>query len=389
MSAPRLDASEDSCGGASKVAETVARALPMSSPDDVCAAVLGHDRVRVRGGGSKPALARPDDGTIVLDMRGVSGILEYEPGEYTFTARAGTTIAEVQQALARHAQVLPFDPPLVLRGATLGGTLAAGLSGSGRYRHGGVRDFVLGVRFVDGRGRLVTGGGKVVKNAAGFDLPKLMVGSLGRLGVLLEISCKVFPLPEACGTIRRPVARLDEAVALVQRLTRLPWDIAALDIVIADATTCRVDVRLAGLAGALQDRLDRLRMELGGGEVLLGDEEDRIWRVAREFEWVPPECLLVKVPVTPGRIAVVDAAIERGCAARRYVAGGQVGWLAWREPTAALDDELRARGLGGLVVQGPATSNPLVGARDGGAFAERVKQAIDPLNRFGPDLRKT
>ena len=129
----------------------------------------------------------------MLDLSRLSGVLEYEPGEFTFTALAGTPLASVDSLLAEHGQYLPFDPPLAERGATLGGTVAAGLSGPGRYRYGGVRDFILGVRFVDGAGALVRGGGKVVKNAAGFDLPKLMVGSLGQLGVLVELTLQSLP----------------------------------------------------------------------------------------------------------------------------------------------------------------------------------------------------
>src|SRR5690606_27154197 len=145
--------------------------------------VRTHDRLHVRGGGTKTALSRPADGAALLATSGLSGILEYEPGEFTFTARAGTPLSEIERALAENGQYLPFDPPLVKHGAPLGGTIAAGLSGSGRQRCGGVRDFLIGVRFVDGQGQLVRGGGKVVKNAAGFDLPKLLIGSVGRLGV--------------------------------------------------------------------------------------------------------------------------------------------------------------------------------------------------------------
>src|SRR6266851_2564262 len=149
--------------------------------DEVQKAVAESARVVVRGAGTKGGLCAPDGDATVLDLSTLSGVLEYEPGEFTFTALAGTPVATVNRLLAEHGQYLPFDPPLVERGATLGGTVAAGLSGSGRYRFGGVRDFIIGVRFVDGQGQLVRGGGKVVKNAAGFDLPKLMVGSLGRL----------------------------------------------------------------------------------------------------------------------------------------------------------------------------------------------------------------
>src|SRR5687767_7639171 len=134
------------------------------SPDSlaaVCAAVRGHRCLLPSGGGTKPALSRAPEGVVRLDMRGLSGIVEYEPDEFAFTALAGTPLAVVQAELANNGQYLPFDRPLATEGATLGGTVAAGLSGPGRLRYGGVRDFIVGVQWVDGRGELIRGGGKV------------------------------------------------------------------------------------------------------------------------------------------------------------------------------------------------------------------------------------
>ncbi len=182
-------------------------------------------RILARGRGTKRPLSTPPDGAVVLDISGLSGIIEYEPGEFTFTALAGTPIAEIAAALAGHGQFLPFDPPLADAGATLGGTVAAGLSGPGRYRYGGVRDFILGIRYVDGAGEVVRTGGKVVKNAAGFDISKLMAGSLGSLGVLVELTFKVFPKPEAYATLRVPHPTLDAALATLHRLTGSQMDL--------------------------------------------------------------------------------------------------------------------------------------------------------------------
>ena len=112
-------------------------------------------RILAHGRGTKPPLSTSPDDAVTLDVSGLSGIIEYEPGEFTFTALAGTPIEDIAAALAEHGQFLPFDPPLVEAGATLGGTVAAGLSGPGRYRYGGVRDFVLGIRYVDGAGEVV------------------------------------------------------------------------------------------------------------------------------------------------------------------------------------------------------------------------------------------
>jgi glycolate oxidase FAD binding subunit len=359
--------------------------------EDVCHAVAAADRVCVRGGGTKPALSRGRAPACRIDLGGLSGIVEYQPTEYTFTALAGTPVAELQTVLAAHGQALPFDPPLAGRGATLGGTVAAGLSGSGSYRYGGLRDFILGVRFVDGQARIVAGGGKVVKNAAGFDLPKLMVGSLGRLGVLLEITMKVFPRPEAHVTLRLETRDMPHVVSLLQQLGRSTWDLAAVDVIVSDAapTVC---VRLAGAAEALAARGDALRRMLGG-EILEDRDDENVWREAADFTWVPREAMLVKVPMTSGRIISLEDVLSPPATARRYAVGGQVLWIAWRAEPQQLDAGLRSLGLTGLVVAAPPEASdgasavgdwPLIGAVAPGAFGERVKHAIDPTNRFGP-----
>jgi glycolate oxidase FAD binding subunit len=345
-------------------------------------------RILPRGGGTKTDLSSPLDGETLIDVAGLSGMVEYEPGEFTFTALAGTPIAEIAATLAENGQFLPFDPPLVEAGATLGGTVAAGLSGPGRYRYGGVRDFILGVRYVDGTGEAVRMGGKVVKNAAGFDVPKLMVGSLGAFGVLVELTFKVFPEPEAYATLRVPHPSLEAALAALYRLTSSQMDLFALDLEPGpDGAT--LWVRLGGLAGALPERLARLRGLAGEGEVIAEDADATHWRAEREFLWRPGDAALVKVPVTPGRIPKLDAGLEgfvnlRGLAPRRYSAGAQVARIAWPGSLDELDATLKRLELSGLVVLGQpgATRSARLGVRAGESFERRVKAALDPETRF-------
>lgn len=348
-------------------------------------AVRAHSRLLPRGAGTKPALSTPPPGVTALDLTGLSGLVEYDPGEFTFTALAGTPVADVQALLAEHGQYLPFDPMLAERGATLGGTVASGLSGPGRYRYGGVRDFILGVRWVDGAGQVLHGGGKVVKNAAGFDFPKLMVGSLGRLGVLVEVTFKVFPRPQAYATLRREYPRLEQALEAVYTLYRSQLDLEALDLR-PDARSAGLYVRLGGLAEALPARLDRLAALLGGGDILEGGDEAALWRDVRELAWAPQDAALVKVPLTPRRIAALDAALDAGGSRRRYSGGGQVVWIAWPGPVEALHQVLAAQGLSGLMVFGdPGERGPLLGApRSDHAFARRVRAALDAAGRWGP-----
>ena len=139
---------------------TASTARP-SSASEIQEIVRTLPRMHLRGGGSKPALSTPPTDSLLLDLSGLSGLVEYEPAEYTFTAQAGTPVADIQAVLAKEGQYLPFDPPLAAAGATLGGIVAAGTSGAGRVRYGGVRDFLIGTRFVDGRGELLRDGGSI------------------------------------------------------------------------------------------------------------------------------------------------------------------------------------------------------------------------------------
>ncbi len=352
--------------------------LTITSVEELQATVRSGASLLPVGGGSKSGLARPPEGATTLDLAGLAGIIEYEPGEFTFTARAGTPIAQVNAALAEHGQALPFDPPLVERGATLGGAVACGLNGPGRQRYGGVRDFLIGVRFVDGQGRLVRGGGKVVKNAAGFDLPKLMVGSLGRLGVLTEVSFKVFPGPASFATL---AARFDDAAGLYAALTKLAlstFDIEALDASPQDATLW---VRVGGFPAALGERLAGLRSLLGVGAAMAEDEERAFWRGQREFAWLPAGNALVKTPINLAVLPALAAALASAGAVWRCSAGGNVAWIAWPGELSTLDALLTGLSLSGLVALGNPTK-PLIGVQNGGPFLRRIKNALDPQNKF-------
>ena len=173
-------------------------------------AAAEHTHVRIRGSGAKDfyGLALIGD---VLDTRPCSGILEYEPTELVLTASAGTPLREVEAAIAKNGQMLPFEPPHFGTAATLGGSVACGFSGPRRATAGSARDFVLGVRMLNGLGEDLHFGGKVMKNVAGYDLSRLMTGSFGTLGLITEVSLKVLPVPGQELTLR---LEMDEAAAL-------------------------------------------------------------------------------------------------------------------------------------------------------------------------------
>ena len=166
----------------------------------------------IHGGNTKSFYGAKTIGEAV-DMRAYSGIIAYQPRELVLTVRAGTPLAQIEAAMASEMQMLPFEPPHFGAGATIGGTVAAGLSGPRRPYTGAVRDFVLGTRIVNGKGEDLHFGGRVIKNVAGYDVSRLMTGAMGTLGVLLDISFKVLPKPALEATLRY---EMDQATAIQQ-----------------------------------------------------------------------------------------------------------------------------------------------------------------------------
>jgi len=351
--------------------------------DDVEAlreAVRSGPRVLPVGGATKPALSTPPDGDVVaLDVTPLRGVVDYDPAELTLTARAGTPVAEVAAARAEHGQYLPFDPPLAAAGATLGGVVAAATSGPGALRYGTVRDFVIGLQLVDGTGELVSGGGRVVKNAAGFDLPKLMVGSMGRLGVLVQVSLKVFPRPRATATVAFALPSLERALAALALLARGPVELDALDL----EPPGRLIARLAGEPGALAARVSRIAAVV---DAAAEEVDATAWDGAAAFDWLPDGARLVRVGLTLRSVAALDAALAAAGARARYSNGANVAWVAWPgdRPLDALDAALRELGLPGMALTG-APGRPLLGAHGGGAFLARLRAALDPHGRFLED----
>ncbi|MGA7951533.1 MAG: glycolate oxidase subunit GlcE [Thiobacillaceae bacterium] len=178
--------------------------------DRIRAAHAAGSPLVIQGGVSKSFYGNACTGD-VLDTRTLSGIVDYQPKELVLTAQAGTPLADIEALLAESNQMLAFEPPHFSGAATLGGCVASGLSGPRRPYAGSVRDFVLGVRMIDGNGQALRFGGQVIKNVAGYDVSRLMVGSLGTLGMITEVSLKVLPRPAADTTLQFEVS---EAAAI-------------------------------------------------------------------------------------------------------------------------------------------------------------------------------
>ena len=231
--------------------------------DDLSAAIRAahdsHTPLRIRGAGSKDFYGGMLAGD-VLDVSGYSGIVAYEPTELYITARCGTPLAEVEAALAEKNQMLACEPPR-FGGATVGGCVAAGLSGPRRQQAGAVRDFVLGVKLVDGSGQMLDFGGQVMKNVAGYDVSRLLAGSMGTLGVLAEVTLKVLPRPVAERTL---VFTLGEGEA-IRRLNE--WGGQPLPVSASFWHDGKLWLRLSGARAAV----DAACRKLGGSLVPQGD----------------------------------------------------------------------------------------------------------------------
>jgi glycolate oxidase FAD binding subunit len=349
-----------------------------ASVTELAEMVPSRPRWQLRAGGTKSALSSSHGDVPVLDVSGLSGILEYQPEECTLTALAGTRVADLERLLQPHRQYLPFDPPLTAAGATLGGTVASGLSGSCRYRFGGIRDFLIGARIVDGEGRVVQSGGKVVKNAAGFLLHQAMVGSAGTLGVLAELTFKVFPEAEAHATLRVETGDLAAALALMAVVQRERFDLEALDI----TPPGTVWLRVGGFAEALDARVTLLRTVVGtSAAVIVGDEDAAVWQDAREFGWVPAHSALVRVPITLPQLRTLDGVVAGHGGEARYSIAGNLAWVAWPLAVDTLAALLHDLGLVGQVILGPP-GRSLIGAVTANAFGERLRGVMDPNRRF-------
>ena len=339
----------------------------------------------LRGHGSKAGLrpdeARPADGAEPLDLTPLAGISAHEPSELVVTVRAGTPLEVLEAALAAEGQHLAFEPPrLAASGArgrgTVGGMVAAGLSGPARMAAGSVRDHVLGVTMLDGRGELLTFGGQVMKNVAGYDVSRLMAGSWGRLGVLCEVSLKVLPQPVARCTLRHAMGEA-QALAAVTGWSRRPLPLQASawhDGVLT--------IRLAGAHAAVE----AARRDLGG-EALPEPEAGAFWDALRDRTHPLWACAAQGLPqgMRLWRLAVAPHAPGLRLRGRGLIEwhGGQRWWLTDEAPAAVHAAARQAGGhaechAGAAPGEARAAPCPPVQAR----IERRLRATFDPHGLF-------
>ena len=240
--------------------------------DRVQSARSANAQLRIRGGGSKDFYGETPQGEL-LDTRVLEGTSSYEPTELVVTTRCGTALAELEALLAQNGQCLPFEPPHFAQGSTVGGMVAAGLAGPARAAVGSVRDYVLGATLLNGHGEVLSFGGQVIKNVAGYDVSRLLAGSMGTLGVILEVSLKVLPVAPATATLRYQMPQA-EAIARLNR-----WGGQPLPLNASAWWDGTLIVRLRGALAAVQSAIEKM-----GGDVIEPQFATPFWEGMRNHD---------------------------------------------------------------------------------------------------------
>ncbi len=357
----------------------------LSQPDPVLEGLA--ERVRdaaarqapldVRGGGTKAWYGEAPRGE-PLDMTALAGISSYEPSELVVTVRAGTPLATLEAALAEKGQCLPFEPPRFGTGGTVGGMVAAGLAGPARAAVGGVRDYVLGCAVMNGRAEVMSFGGQVMKNVAGYDVSRLMAGSMGVLGLICEVSLKVMPVAPATATLR---FELDEATAL-KKLNE--WGGQPLPLSASAWWEGTLVLRLAGAAAAVQSAQAAL-----GGELVEPALAAGFWTGLRDHtdEFFAGAAKAVEAGATLWRLSVPQTAPPLKLSGEQLVEwGGAQRWLCTSAAAATVRDAAATAGGHATVFRSRDKS--------AGAFAplaeplarihRQMKAAFDPAGIFNP-----
>jgi glycolate oxidase FAD binding subunit len=336
--------------------------------EQVLAAASDHTPLAIQGGNSKAFYGRVADGS-TLSVSGHCGIIDYTPSELVISARAGTPLTELESVLADAGQMLPFEPPHFGNAATLGGSVACGLSGPRRPYTGAVRDFVLGVNCVNGKGEILRLGGQVMKNVAGYDLSRTLTGSLGTLAVLLDVHLKVLPRPDLEITLVQHCA----ATTAVEHFNR--WAGQPLPLSGGCYLDDRLYVRLSGMARGVQAAAATI-----GGEPL--DNAGHFWEQLREQQLpffsgdVPLWRLSVPANTRP---LALDGAVLLDW-------GGAQRWLRSELPVDTIRSAVGDVGGHATLFRGGDRSGAIFQSLQPALLTlhQRIKMAMDPVGIFNP-----
>jgi glycolate oxidase FAD binding subunit len=340
--------------------------------DRIVAATSAGTALRIRGNGTKDWYGQELNGE-VLDTTAYSGIVSYDPTELVITARAGTTLREIGAALSDKKQMLAFEPPRFDGMATLGGIVASGLSGPRRQAVGSVRDFVLGSVLMDGKGEVLHFGGQVMKNVAGYDVSRLLTGSLGTLSLILEISMKVLPRPFVQHSLQFDISE-EEALRQLNLWGGQPLPISA---------SCWVDGKLLVRLSGAQAAVDAAIAKMGGAEL---PEADKFWDRLRE-QHHPFFADVQHHAQGLWRVSVPSVAAPLHLPGEQMIEwGGALRWLKTTADAAAIRAAAAAAGGHATLYKGGDKSvgvfQPLAPAV--ARIHRNLKNAFDPAGIFNP-----
>ena len=308
-------------------------------------AAQGRGALDIVGGGSRTGLGRPPEGARRLSTEKLAGLVFHEPAEMTLRARAGTPMRDIEASLDQHNQMLPFEPmdPRPLLGTTgeptMGGLVATALSGPRRVSAGSMRDSLIGLRFINGAGEILSSGGRVMKNVTGLDLVKIQGGAHGTLGLILEATFKLLPKPETQATLLARRLDPNRAAAMMSLALGSPYSVSGAAHLAPSMGRefSRTLMRVEGFAASVDYRIAQLKAQLGAfGElhVLNAEDSRRLWRSLRDAEFIaePRERAVWRISLPPSRAAEFLARLPGRTA--MLDAGGGTVWLA-TDPTQA------------------------------------------------------
>lgn len=339
--------------------------------DRIAAATAAGQPLRIRGNGTKDWYGQALDGE-VLDTTAYSGIVSYDPTELVITARAGTSLREIGAALSKHKQMLAFEPPRFDGLATVGGIVASGLSGPRRQAVGSVRDFVLGSVLMDGKGEVLHFGGQVMKNVAGYDVSRLLTGSLGTLGLILEVSLKVLPRPFAQQSLQFAMGE-QEALHQLNVWGGQPLPISA---------SCWFDGKLSLRLSGAQAAVDAAIVKMGGSALTEADA-DALWDSLREQQ----HAFFADTSAGFWRVSVPTVAAPLQLPGTQLIEwGGAQRWLKTTADAASIRAAAAAAGGHATLYRGGDKSvgvfHPLAPAV--ARIHRNLKNAFDPVGIFNP-----
>jgi glycolate oxidase FAD binding subunit len=347
----------------------------------------------VQGNATKAAMLRPVQAAETLSTSNYAGITLYAPNELVMSAKAGTRLADIEAALAEHGQQMIGEPPHIHgENQTIGGIFATNLSGPRRVTGGAMRDHVLGVRCVNGRGDIQKFGGRVLKNVTGLDLAKFLTGSFGTLAVLTEVTFKVLPIAEAAGTLAIPNLEPEAAVKLLSAGLGSPFSVSGAAYLPAEKTAY---LRIEDFAVSVKYRTEKLAAQLrdfGTAEILGAEASKILWRGIRDCKPLPPGEAIWRISAAPSAGPKILRALEAHGVTGFLDWGGGLVWLSG-PATQAAHDAVRAAAAahGGVwwLMNAPAPLRAVVDvlppeAPALAAIGARVRATFDPRGIFNP-----